>query len=68
MADVIGSGNPKREILVDAKKELQLVRKFLKDKKDVDSQYAKIHLEMATKLVSGVISVLETPEQTYHLE
>ena len=64
----IGDGNPKREILVDAREELQLVSKFLKGKKDVDSQYAKMHLEMATKLVSGVISALEAPPQTYNLE
>lgn len=67
MSDTNG-GNPKREILVDAREELRLVSRFLKGKKDVDSQYAKMHLEMATKLVNGVISSLESPPQTYNLD
>lgn len=60
--------NPKREILVDAKKELQLANTFLKNKNDVDSQYAKEHINMAMKLVNGVINCLEAPEQAYHLD
>jgi len=68
MSDKINGGNPKREILVNAREELELASKFLKDKKDVDSQYAKMHLEMATKLLNGVISALEAPQQTYHLD
>jgi hypothetical protein len=64
----IGGGNPKREILVDARNELRLASKFLNGNKDVNAQYAKQHLEMATKLVNGVISALEAPEQTYHLD
>jgi hypothetical protein len=67
MADASG-GNPKRKILVDAREELRLANRFLKSKKDVDSQYAKMHIEMATKLVNGVISTLEAPKQTYHLD
>jgi hypothetical protein len=67
MADASG-GNSKREILVDAREELRLTSRFLKGKKDVDSQYAKQHLEMATKLINGVISALEGPQQTYNLD
>ena len=67
MADT-GGGNPKREILVDARNELRLASRFLKDKRDVDSQYAKQHIEMATKLVNGVITALEAPPQTYNLD
>ena len=67
MADT-GGGNPKREILVDAREELRLASRFLKGKKDIDSQYAKQHLEMATKLVNGVITSLEGPPQTYNLD
>ena len=67
MSDASG-GNPKREILVDARNELRLASRFLKGKDDVDSQYAKQHIEMATKLVNGVISTLESPPQTYNLD
>ena len=62
------SCNPKREILVDAKKELQLANVFLKKKNDVDSQYAKQHIDMALKLIRGVINCLEAPPQTYNLD
>ncbi|MFA5207519.1 MAG: hypothetical protein WC428_02565 [Candidatus Paceibacterota bacterium] len=64
----VNGGNSKREILVDARKELFLAKKFLKGKEDVDSQYAKMHIDMATKLVNGVITGLEAPVQTYHLD
>jgi hypothetical protein len=67
MADSSGC-NPKREILVDAKKELQLANRFLKGKNDIDSQYAKQHIDMALKLIKGVIGCLEPPEQTFHLD
>jgi hypothetical protein len=68
MSDTNSGGNPKREILVDARNEIRLASRFLKDKKDVDSQYAKMHLEMANKLVNGVITALEAPQQTYNLD
>jgi hypothetical protein len=61
-------GNPKREILVDAKKELLLAKRFLKGKSDVDSQYANQHIDMSIHLIQGVINTLETPPQTYNLE
>jgi hypothetical protein len=67
MSDASG-GNPKREILIDTRKELFLAKKFLKGKEDVDSQYAKMHIDMATKLVNGIITGLEAPAQTYHLD
>lgn len=62
------SCNPKREILVDAKKELQLASKFLNKKDDVDSLLAKQHIDMAMKLITGVIGCLEAPMQTYNLD
>jgi hypothetical protein len=62
------SCNPKREILVDVKKELQLASKFLNKKDDVDCQYAKQHIDMAMKLIGGVIGCLEAPPQTYNLD
>ena len=66
MSDI--SCNPKREFLVDAKKELQFASKSLNKKDDVDCLYAKQHIDMAMKLISGVINCLETPQQTYHLD
>jgi hypothetical protein len=67
MSSGITTGNPKREILVDARKELQLANKLLKNNKDVDSAYAKMHIEMALHLINGLVNTLEPPEQTYSL-
>jgi hypothetical protein len=67
MSDASG-GNPKREILVDARKELLLAKRFLKGKSDVDTQYASQHIDMSMRLIQGIISTLEAPEQTYNLE
>ena len=67
MADIISSGNPKREILVDAKKELHVASLSLIHEKSVEVQFAKNHIKMALHLINGILSTYET-EQGYHLE
>ena len=68
MADVIGSGNPKREILVDAIKELHAASLSLIHEKNIEAQFAKNHIKMALHLIQGLLNTIEAPEQTYHLE
>jgi hypothetical protein len=67
MADVISSGNPKREILLDAKKELHVASLSLIHEKSIEVQFAKNHIKMALHLIQGILSTYET-EQGYHLE
>jgi hypothetical protein len=64
----IGGGNPKREILVDAMKELNMAQNSLRNEHSVNAQYARGNIMMALKLVKGVIACLEAPAQTYNLE
>ena len=68
MADIIGSGNPKREILLDAKKELHAASLSLMHEKSIEVQFAKSHIKMALHLIQGLLNTIEAPEQTYHLE
>ena len=62
------SSNPKREILVDVMRELNMAQNSLRNENSVNAQYAKGNINMALKLVRGVINTLEAPQQTYHLE
>ena len=62
------SGNPKREILVDVMKELNMAQNSLRSENSVNAQYARGNIIMALKLVRGVITTLEAPQQTYNLE
>ena len=62
------SCNPKREILVDVMKELNMAQNSLRKEESVNAQYARGNINMALKLVRGVINCLEAPEQTFHLE
>jgi len=62
------SSNPKREILVDVMRELNMAQNSLRNENSVNAQYARGNINMALKLVRGVINTLETPQQTYHLE
>lgn len=68
MADIMGGGNPKRDILVDVMRELNMAQNSLRHEKSVDAQYARGNVMMALKLVKGVIASLETPPQTYNLD
>jgi hypothetical protein len=65
MADVISSGNPKREILVDAIKELHAANLSLMHEKSVEVQFVKNHIKMALHLIQGLLNTIEAPEQTY---
>ena len=67
MSDASG-GNPKREILVDVMRELNMAQNSLRHEDSVNAQYAKGNISMALKLVRGVINTLEAPPQTYNLE
>jgi hypothetical protein len=68
MVDVIGSGNPKREILLNAKKELHAANLNLIHEKSVEVQFAKNHIKMALHLIQGLLNTIEAPKQTYYLE
>lgn len=62
-----GDGNPKKEILQDAIKELKEAKRHLKEEKGVGAQYAKNNVEMALRLLKGMLSTYEI-EQGYHLD
>jgi len=62
------SCNPKREILVDVMKELNMAQNSLRKEESVNAQYAKGNINMALKLIRGVINCLEAPPQTYNLD
>lgn len=67
MSDTSG-GNPKREILVDVMRELNMAQNSLRHEESVNAQYARGNINMALKLVRGVISTFEAPQQTYNLD
>jgi len=62
------SCNPKREILVDVMRELNMAQNSLRNEGSVNAQYARGNINTALKLVRGVINTLEAPEQTYNLD
>lgn len=62
-----GGGNPKKEILQDAVKELKDAKRHLKDEKGVSAQFANNNVKMALHLLEGVLSTYEV-EQGYHLD
>jgi len=62
------SGNPKREVLVDVMRELNMAQNSLRNEQSVNAQYARGNVMSALKLVRGVIACLEAPQQTYNLE
>jgi hypothetical protein len=62
-----GDSNPKKEILQDAIKELKEAKRHLKEEKGVSAQYAKNNVEMALRLLKGMLSTYEI-EQGYHLD
>ena len=68
MADTISSNNPKREILLDAKKSLASAQLNLIHENSIESQFAKNHIKMALHLINGLLNSIEAPEQTYHLD
>jgi len=67
MSDASG-GNPKREILVDVMRELNMAQNSLRNEESVNAKYARGNIIMALKLVRGVITTLEAPQQTYNLD
>ena len=62
------TGNPKREVLVDVMRELNMAQNSLQHEHSVNAQYARGNVMSALKLVRGVIATLESPPQTYNLE
>jgi hypothetical protein len=68
MASTIDGGNPKREILVNAMKELNMAQNSLRYEDSVNAMYARANIMSALKYIKGVIACLEAPQQIYILD
>jgi hypothetical protein len=63
----INEENPKRELVQDAIKELNLAKRHLKSERGVGAQLANNNIKMALHILKGILNTYDIPQE-YHLD